>query len=116
LNTVNLDNMRSKDLQGVLGETSGNVTYSIYAAHTAEQALLDMDYDAALQATPGWDPRTQPLRRKASGTWRPSSNRTSPIRRSGKALYVRIDADNPWALEQIRIRLTTTGKISRRGR
>ncbi len=112
LNTVNLDQMRAKDLQGVLGETSGIVTYSIYAAHTAEQALLDMDHDADLPA----DAVETRRRRVAHGIWRPSSNRTSPIRRAGKALYVKIDASNPWALEQIRIRLQTVGKIMRRGR
>lgn len=93
--TQNLDMMLVKDLQAVLGEDSGDVTYAVYLGTSAE---------IALQGSP-----------VATGTWRAGRNLTSPIRRSAHALYVKLTSTNPWVMEQIRARIATKGKVARRG-
>jgi hypothetical protein len=100
INTPNLDEMLLKDLQIALAETSGSVTYSIYTGSTAEKALSKYSSGATPDAT---------------GTWVAGRNLTNLIRRSGHAIYVEITSDNPWAMEQIRARIATTGKVRMRG-
>ena len=94
INTADLDDMLLKDLQTVLGETSGAVTYQVFVGTTAEAAL------------------TGPAR--AAGTWSSGRGFTNLVRAAGKAVYVKISASNPWAMEQIRARIATEGKVRRR--
>ena len=95
LNTPDLDEILVKELQAVLGVTSGDVEYAIHSGATVEEAL---DNDAA-----------------ASGTWNAGRNLSSLVRRAGHALYVRISSTDAWAMEQIRVRMAGTGKVRRRG-
>lgn len=94
--TRDLDDLLLKDLQAVLGETSGEVTYEVFAGSTAEIAT------------------SRPV--VASGTWGPGRNLLSLVRASGHAVYIRISSANRWSLETIRARLAGTGKVRRRGR
>lgn len=94
--TENLDEILFKDLQGVLGETSGSVTWSAYVGASAEKALSSTAI--------------------ATGTWAAGRNLTSLIRRSGHALYIKVTATNAWALEQVRSRVASQGKVRGRGR
>lgn len=96
LSTQDLDEILLKDLQAVLGESSNPVRYDVYVGATAEIALS-----------------TNPV---ASGYWTSGRNTTALVRRSGHAVYVKLSSKNPWAMEQIRARLTTSGKVRRRGR
>lgn len=89
-----LDEILLKDLQAVLGMTSADVDYAVYVGRTAEEALAS-------------DP-------VATGTWTASRNFNSHIRRSGHAIYVKITATAPWAMETIRARIAGLGKVRRR--
>lgn len=95
LKTKDLDELIAKDLQAVLGESSSSVTYAVYIGTSAEKAL-----------------NTTPV---CTGTWAAGRNLSNLVRRAGHALYVRITSSNPWAMEQIRIRIADQGKVRRRG-
>jgi hypothetical protein len=94
--TKDLDDMLLKDVQSVMGEDSGSVTYEVLVGTTPEKALL---------STP-----------VATGTWGAGRNYTNHVRWAGHAVYIRITANNPWAMESFRCRLSTEGKVRRRGR
>ena len=99
--TDNLDDMLLKDIQGILGQASGAVTFAVFVGPTAE---------AALASTP-----------VVSGTWTVTTNLagrnfTNFVRRSGHAVYIQLSSSVPWALEQIRVRIATQGKVRRRGK
>lgn len=94
LATKDFDDLLLKDVQAVLGELSGQVTYGVYVGATAE---------AALSSTP-----------VSTGTWSAGRNVTNLVRRSGHAVYVRLTATVPWAMEAVRARLAGTGKVRRR--
>jgi len=101
LNTEDLDDMLLKDVQGVLAQSSGPVSYQIFVGPTAEAALAS----AAV----------------ASGTWAVTTNLagrnfTNFIRRAGHAIYIQLSATAPWAMEEIRARIATQGKVRRRGK
>jgi hypothetical protein len=96
LNTKDFDTLLAKDMQGVLGETSGQVSYQVFTGTTAEKALS-----------------SNPV---ASGTFGPGRNLTNFVRRSGHAIYVKLLSSNPWAMEAIRIRIQSQGKVQQRGR
>jgi hypothetical protein len=88
------DEMLLNELQAVMGETSGTVTWSVHAGDTAEAAF------AASAAT--------------SGTWTAGRNYTQPVRRAEHALYIKITAKSPWAMELIRAKFGPRGKVRRR--
>lgn len=94
--TENLDDVLIKEVQAVLGQDSGEVTYEVLAASSAELALSS-------------DP-------VATGSWKPGRNLSSYIRRAAHALYIRVRSTNSWALESIRCRLAAQGKVRMRGR
>jgi hypothetical protein len=94
--TANLDELLVKDLQAVLGETSGTVSYAVYTGATAELALS-----------------SSPI---ATGTWGAGRNLSNHVRRAAHALWVKITASTPWAMEAVRVRLSGLGKVRRRGR
>lgn len=93
--TRDLDDLLLKDLQAVLADDSGDVAFAVHVGETAEQAL---DADPVLE-----------------GTWGAGRNFTTHVRRSGAAIYVKLSASSPWAMEAIRGRLAATGKVRRRG-
>lgn len=93
--TKNLDDVLLKDLQAVLGEDSGAVTYSVYVGSTAEEALGTTPVD--------------------TGTWEAGRNLTDHVRYAGHAVYVKLSSTSRWAMEQIRGRMVLTGKVRRRG-
>lgn len=94
--TADLDDVLFKDIQALLGVTSGQVTYSVYVGATAEIALA-----------------SNPV---VSGTWGPGRNFTNFIRSSGHAIWVKITASSAWAFESLRCRIAGQGKVRRRGR
>lgn len=95
INAKTLDDFLLKDLQAVLGESSGQVGYAVHVGSTAEIALSNAPV--------------------ATGTWGAGRNLDTHIRRAGHAVYVRLTASNPWALEVIRARVDMMGKVRRRG-
>jgi hypothetical protein len=95
--TPNFDDMLIKDLQGILGISSGTVNYAVYAGFTAEQALSN---------TP-----------MATGTLSAGLNYTDFIRTAGHAIYIELTSTSAWAMEAIRVRVATQGKVRmRRGK
>ena len=94
--TKDMDDVLMKDVQALLGAASGDVTYAIHVGRTAEEALESTAV--------------------STGTFAAGRNNVSFVRRSGHALYVKLTSTNRWAMEQIRVRLATTGKVRRRGR
>jgi hypothetical protein len=90
-----LNEFMLKDIQAVLGDDSGDVTWSIHAGQTAEAALNS----TAIK----------------SGSWFGGRNYLNPIRRSGFDIYVKLSSTVPWVLEVLRARYTTKGKVRRRG-
>lgn len=99
--TENLDDMLLKDLQGILGQASGTVQYDIFVGPTAEAALASAS--------------------AFTGTWSVNAltagrNLTNFIRRSGHAIYIQLSSNVPWAMEQIRARIASLGKVRRRGK
>jgi hypothetical protein len=94
--TRDLDDVMTKDLQAVLGELSGQVSFDVYVGTTAEKALT-----------------SNPV---VSGTWKAGRNLLTPIRRAGHAVYVRISATNYWAMETVRARVEAKYRVRQRGR
>lgn len=80
--TDTFEAMELRELQPEFGEDSGNVTYSIYVGRTAEQALES----TAVQ----------------TGTFRAGRGHTVHVKRAGHAIYVKLTATSPWAIEKIR--------------
>ncbi len=94
--TANMDDVLNKDLQAMLGETSGPVDFGVYVGSTAEKALTSIPV--------------------VTGTFVKGRNFTTPIRRSGHAIWIRLSSTVPWAMESIRIRIATQGKVRMRSR
>ena len=94
--TSNLDEVTIKDLQAILGESSGAVKFELFTGTTAERAFAQ-----------------GPV---FTGTWGAGRNLTQGLRQGGHAVYLRLSAANPWAMESIRARLSLRGKPFRRGR
>lgn len=92
--TENMDEILLKDLQAVLAEDSGDVKFEVHAARSAEEAFF-----------------SPPI---TDGIWVAGRNEDEAIRVAGHAIYLRIQSSNPWALEQIRARVATTGMVRRR--
>jgi len=93
--TATFDDLILKDMQAVLGEESGEVTYEVLVGPTAEAALASTAV--------------------VSGTWAAGRNLTSPVRRAGHAIYVKLSSTNQWAMEGIRALLAPGNKVRRRG-
>lgn len=92
--TRDFDAILLKDLQGVLGEASGDVTFDVHVGDTAEQALAS----ASVQ----------------TGTLSAGRNYNEHVRASGHAIYVRLASSVQWAMEAIRLRVATQGTVRRR--
>jgi len=93
--TPNLDDILLKDIQAVLGEDSGAVTYEIRNGTSAELALT---------ATPA-----------STGSFHAGRNLLSFVRRAGHATYIVMSSTVRWAFESVRIRVEAKGKVRRRG-
>ena len=93
--TPDLDEVMVKDIQAVMGEESEDVTFAVHVGTTAEKAL---DTDAV-----------------ETGTLTAGRNPVSFVRRSGHAVYVKLSSTKRWAMESIRARVATQGKVRRRG-
>ncbi len=94
--TKDMDEVMLHEIQAVMSENSGSVTFRVYVGNTAEAALAS----AAV----------------VTGTWASSRNLANFVRRAGHAIYVRISATTPWAMESIRCRIESLGKVRRRGK
>lgn len=94
-NSPNLDEMYLYSTQAVMGETSGDVTWGIHPGTTAEAALA-----AAARET---------------GTWTAGRNMTDNLKVAAHGVYIKISSTTKWAMESIRLELTTRGKIRARG-
>lgn len=92
--TQEMDEMLLKDLQWILAENSGDITWSVLSGRTAEEALA-----AAA---------------RASGTASAGRNLNQPIRVADHAIYVKITATTRWAMESLRTRFAGRGKVRRR--
>lgn len=92
--TAELDEMLLKDIQAVMAETSGAVTYSILAGDTPEVAIGSTA--------------------RVTGTFTAGRNPTQPIRCADHALYIKITATTKWAMESVRTRFAGRGKVRRR--
>lgn len=94
--TREFDEVLFKDIQAILGANSGEVDYSVHIGATAEIALSS-------EAV-------------ASGTWTAGRNFTTPVRRAGHAIWVKLSSRNYWAMEAIKLRIHgDMGKAQRRG-
>ncbi len=92
--TKDMDDVLMKDIQAALGATSGQVSYAVFVGQTAEIALA-----------------SNPV---SMGTWHSGRNVNNYVRMAGHAVYVKITASNPWALEHIRARIAGQGKVRKR--
>lgn len=90
------DEMRLDDLQLVLADASGDVTWGVQAAATAESASA---------RTP-----------QATGTATGGRGNRQPVRLAGHAIYVKLSSTARWAMESLVCRFKTTGKVRRRGK
>jgi hypothetical protein len=89
-----LDDFLLKDVQVVMGETSGNATVSVYIGKTAEAAAA-----------------SSPV---LTNNVTASLNPNMAVRWAARAIYVRIQAAGPWAMEIVRARIAGMGKVRRR--
>lgn len=94
--TQELDEMLLKELQWVMAETSGNITWEVLAGSTAEAALATVA--------------------RVSGTASAGRNNTQPVRVADHALYVKITATTRWAMETLRAKFAGRGKVRRRNK
>lgn len=93
--TANFDEILLKDLQGMIGATSGLVSWSIYAGDSPETALSNVV--------------------RATGTFAAGLNYSEQVRIAGHSIYVVLSSTVQWAMETIRVRLATQGKVRMRG-
>lgn len=92
--TAELDEMLLKDIQAVMSEASGTVSYEILAADTPELAVASTA--------------------RVTGSFIAGRNPTHPIRCADHAIYIKITATTRWAMESIRARFAGRGKVRRR--
>jgi hypothetical protein len=92
--TKELDAILLKDFTAVLGTGSGSVTYGVYVGTSAQAAFA-----AGAVAT---------------GTLSAGRSYNVPVRYAGHAIYLQLSSTNPWALEAVRLRIQTQGKVQRR--
>lgn len=92
------DEVFVQELQGVLAEGSGTVTWAVHIGRTAEEALNSVAVK--------------------TGTWHELRNLTKGVNRAAHALYVKLTSSEVWALETIRLKLqprATASEVRRRG-
>jgi hypothetical protein len=93
--TGNMGELILHDLQGVLGETSGEVQYDILTGRTAEEAIGSESV--------------------MTGTLNESRNPSEYVRVAGFAIYIQLSSTNEWSMEQIRCKIDgELGKVTQR--
>ncbi len=92
--TPDLDEVVLKDMQAILAEASGDVTWAVYVGRTAEEALASGPVDTEV--------------------WAAGRSANTPVRRAGHAIYVALSSTDYWAMEAIRCRIDGLGKVRRR--
>lgn len=92
--TQELDEMLLKDIQGVLADASGDVTWDVLAADTAETAIGSVS--------------------ASTGTFNGGRGPNQPVRVAAHAIYIKLSSTNRWAMETLRTRFAGRGKIRRR--
>lgn len=90
------DSVILREVQAILGETSGDVAYAIYVGLTAEEALSSTAV--------------------ATGGWSAGRNYTDVVMRSGYAAYIQITSGVAWAIESIRVIVGSQGTVRQRGK
>ena len=93
--TAGFDELIAKDMQAILGVDSGDVNFEVYVGATAEAALASTAV--------------------VTGTWSSARNLTTPVRRAGHAIYIRLTSTAQWSMEGIRVLIAGTGKVRKRG-
>jgi hypothetical protein len=93
--TPTFDDLRMNDIQAILDEASGDVDYAIFTGNTAQDAL-----------------DSEPFH---EGTWEAGKNLNQMVRSKGHATYIRLTSSVRWAMESIRLRLESQGKVNARG-
>lgn len=96
LTSKDFDVLRLMAVECVLGTGSGSVTWKAYIGRTAEEALV-----------------STPVK---TGTWTAGRNTSTYINRAAHALYVRLSATTPWAMEALRVKILTQGSVRARSR
>lgn len=92
--TPTTDDLLLKEIQAVLGETSGTVSWAVYVGTSAEAALSSTAV--------------------ATGTFSAGRGPTQAVRRAGHAVYLKLTATTAWAMEVVRTRVAGLGKVRRR--
>lgn len=95
ITSKNLDDFVLKDLQAVLGSTSGDVTFTVYADDKAESALT-----ATVRVT---------------GTFSAGRSLSKLVRQAGHAIYVKLSSAAGWQMETVRAKIVGRGDVRRRG-
>lgn len=90
------DEMTVRELQPILADDSGSVTWGVKVGRTANEAR-----DA------------EPFR---TGSWIAARNYSEYVRASGHVVFIEISSMNRWAMEQIRAVIEGEGMVRRRGR
>lgn len=93
--TANLDDITLYSLQSQMGVDSANVNMSLLLGETAEEALAASPVEPTV--------------------WKAGRNLTNHLRRSAHAIWIRLTATGQWAMESMRARIGTRGKVRGRG-
>lgn len=94
------------EIHGMMGDGSGEVTWRICVADTAEEAA-DIGKAGIESAMAG----TTIAGVAASGTWGENRNRVERPRVRGSWAVVWLEADEPWAFEAIAVKIEQLGRL-----
>lgn len=95
--TNDSDELVVRDIQAILGEESGPVSYEVLTGRTPEQALASLSTNYS-----------------RVGTFNAGRTPTTGTRLSGHAIYLRLTAANPWSAEAIVGKIEGKGRIRKR--
>jgi hypothetical protein len=90
------DSVLLREVQAIMGETSGDVNFAIYVGETSEEALSSTAV--------------------ATGTWQSGRNYTDIVMRAGHSAFIQITSGVAWAMESIRVIVGSQGTVRRRGK
>lgn len=93
ISTKQMDDILMKELQATLGINSGNLKYEVYVGRTVEEAIA---------SSPA-----------VSGTWFAGRNKVSLVNRCGFAIFLKLSATTPFAIERIRAKYQPQGAVRR---
>ena len=103
-----LSELKLKDLEAVLALNPTDYSDDLAALMTVDRPTFEQKVTYAIHVG---DTAEEAFNSKAvlTGTWKAGRNTFSPIHRSGEAVYIRLTASKPWALESIRGSLIDRG-------